>query len=141
MSEYPGQCFVYLVCHEVEDKLVGPCKIGISDKPNKRLRQIQNGNPHRLTLAFTFRCWDRDWATRVEAAFHAGNASARMSGEWFNISAVDALSDLAEVFWIGLQTIGQGDQELAESLADACNIREAVTLLKNIQAAEAGGLN
>ncbi|KFC62759.1 T5orf172 domain protein [Devosia sp. LC5] len=142
MSEYPGQCFVYLICSQIDGNLKGPCKIGISDKPHKRLKQVQTGSPHKLTLAFTFRVWERSWASFSEASFHASHREKRMHGEWFDMDARDALHGLIEVFARGIQDMYRGQPaELRTEAAEACNLMEAFRLLKAIDAAEAATRN
>jgi hypothetical protein len=140
-GKYPSTCFVYLICHDIDGKLQGPCKIGISDNPQKRLGQVQNGNPRMLALAFTFHCWDRDWASRVEAAFHSVHRSHRMSGEWFNLDAVDALGGLVEVFSAGLRHIAKDDRDLLNSLAEICNLTEAAQMVMEIDKEEGRARN
>ncbi len=128
-------CFVYLICSEVEGNLRGPCKIGISDKPDKRLKQVQTGSPQKLVIAFAFRVWNRKFAQVVEAAFHVSHAEQRLNGEWFDLSAKDALRGLVETLKIGIDHVLEWskDPDLTfGSLARACNLMEAAELLYRI---------
>lgn len=128
-------CYVYLICSEIGGKLEGPCKVGISDKPDKRLKQVQTGSPHKLVVAFAFRVWNRKFAQIVEASFHAGHADHRMNGEWFDMSAKDALRGLVDVFKMGLDYVSgwAKDPTLTfDGLAQSTNLMQAAKLLYDI---------
>ena len=68
-------------------------KIGKSRDPNKRLKTLQTGSPHRLVIE---RVWDSD----VEAELHAMWSHRRTQGEWFRARAGE----------IGLLTIEELDE-------------------------------
>lgn len=128
-------CYVYLICSEIDEKLVGPCQVGISDKPEKRLKQVQTGSPHKLVVAVAFRLFNRRFAQIVEGAFHAGHADHRMNGEWFDLSAKDALRGLVEVMKIGLDWVLEQNADPSitfDSLARASNLMDAAELLYRI---------
>lgn len=128
-------CYVYLICSEIGGKLVGPCKVGISDKPEKRLKQVQTGSPHRLVVAFAFRLSNRKFAQVVEGAFHAGHDEHRMNGEWFDLSAKDALRGLVDVMKMGLDWVLENNDDPTitfDGLAEACNLMDAAKLLYRI---------
>jgi hypothetical protein len=131
----PKPCYVYLICSEIDSGLRGPCKVGISDSPEKRLKQVQTGSPTRLVIAFAFRVWNRRFAQIVEASFHAAHEENRLVGEWFDLSAKDTLRGLVEVFKLGIEWVldGSSDPEMTfDSLARACNLMEAAVLLHDI---------
>lgn len=146
----PGEvapCYVYLICSQVDGKLHGPCKVGISDKPEKRLRQVQTGSPHKLIVAFAFLFWDRRMASLVETAFHDCHDESRMQGEWFNMLPHEALRGLVDVVKIGLDRIVENDEgrELdLDSLMNLTGLMKAAKLLYHIYEARGelrGSLN
>jgi len=62
-------------------KLGKPVKIGVSDDPVKRLRQLERGSPYPLRILATVE-GDED----AERIYHAQFARLRQRGEWFKIS-------------------------------------------------------
>lgn len=67
---------------------VGPVKIGIANKPQKRLGELQIGNPRRLTLYLSIPCKD---ARAAEIWAQGQLAGHLIGGEWYNITAVIAI--------------------------------------------------
>jgi hypothetical protein len=65
-------------------------KIGVSESPEERLKELQTGNPELLyllrTIPFTY-------AYPVEAMLHERYAAMQQAGEWFELSA-EALGQL-----------------------------------------------
>lgn len=77
----------------------GYIKIGVSNNVKRRLRQIQTGNEHKLTLLFTeeFEC-TRKHLLHIEREIHRNlhKLATKCIGEWFcveedNIDAVKRL--------------------------------------------------
>jgi hypothetical protein len=66
--------FVYLV-HAVNTHLF---KIGFSLNPEKRLAELQTGNPHKLQIVKTWR-----GSVHSERAIHRQFQSTKRAGEWF----------------------------------------------------------
>lgn len=66
----------------------GFIKIGVSNSPQRRCRQLQTGNEHKLTLLFTeeFEC-DRKHLLHIEKEVHRTlrRISNKCMGEWFEI--------------------------------------------------------
>lgn len=58
-----------------------PVKIGFSDAPTFRLKQLQDGNPFLLQLLGT-----RRGGKETEEKIHRYLATERLRGEWFNPS-------------------------------------------------------
>ena len=60
----------------------GLFKVGISDNPERRRRQIQNTSGRRVKI---LKCWTTHdvHARKVEQAIHRQYARRRMYGEWF----------------------------------------------------------
>lgn len=63
-------------------ELTKAVKIGISDEPGRRLRQLQTANPGKLSIVGTI---PGDAST--EAAFHARFADRRMAGDRVRVTA------------------------------------------------------
>lgn len=72
----------------------GPCKIGWAHHPEKRLRELQTGNPDRLRLWYTSPCSMGD---RLERALHEHFRDERLQGEWFLITVQQAAEALVAV--------------------------------------------
>lgn len=66
--------FVYMIQHGAN----GPVKIGLSNKPQRRVGQLQTGNPEELRLRHVFPA-----NRNVEAGLHVRFKDARIRGEWF----------------------------------------------------------
>lgn len=66
----------------------GYIKVGVSNNPERRVKQLQTGNEHKLTLLFTeeFEC-DRKHLLHIEKAVHKAlrGMSTKCIGEWFCI--------------------------------------------------------
>ena len=65
-----------------------PIKIGISDDPDRRLVDLQTGNPTVLKIQLAIPFESRDQAFRAERTFHRTATFGRHkshSGEWFTI--------------------------------------------------------
>ena len=79
----------YLYC--IAYKREGPVKIGISDNPFRRLRELQTGNPYKLNIYFM-----RNFRTKEIARFVETNLTHQLNkkgvqinvggNEWFDIS-------------------------------------------------------
>lgn len=59
----------------------GPIKIGASENPDKRLKELQTGHPHSLAIIGTF-----PGGYRLEGQLHRYFADERTYGEWFDVS-------------------------------------------------------
>ena len=63
-------------------------KVGISDKPERRLKQLQTGHPYPLEIIFTeeFNC-ERNRMLKIEKKLHEemGVKYKKLHGEWFLI--------------------------------------------------------
>ena len=93
MSEFNHH--VYLISYE--DSLDGPIKIGYSHHPPTRLKQLQTGNPRRLTIFGNIGFKDELAARLVEKIilyyFNYNNLS--INGEWYNIGVNQVLEILS----------------------------------------------
>ena len=62
-------------------------KIGISNNPQKRLRQLQTGTGNQLKLLQTYKTEnDRHWEKRIHKMFWQN----RKKGEWFALNPLNA---------------------------------------------------
>jgi predicted GIY-YIG superfamily endonuclease len=60
----------------------GPYKIGVSTRPNKRLKEHQTGNPDNITMVH---CYPTELAYRVEYAIKNYLESYKINREWFDL--------------------------------------------------------
>jgi predicted GIY-YIG superfamily endonuclease len=59
-------------------------KVGVSDNPGKRLKQLQTGNPKKLRIVSTFTLPEKSTAFKVERESHTKiGALYEKRGEWF----------------------------------------------------------
>jgi len=84
---------VYVVCSKTA------AKIGISDKPNTRLKQLQTGNSQKLSLAKVWWFFGRDDAVLIESYTHnlLRVKGHHALGEWFNCNKAKAVSYVTQV--------------------------------------------
>lgn len=61
----------------------GPCKVGYSTCPEKRLKLLQAGNPHYLEIFCQVKS---DWSHCIEREAHRLLRADRMHREWFDVS-------------------------------------------------------
>jgi len=66
----------------------GPCKIGFTYRLSERLSNLQTGNHRVLETYKIVRC---DNPQRIERVVHSALADYRIVGEWFAVSALDAI--------------------------------------------------
>ena len=72
----------------IQSDLTGMIKIGRSRHPQKRLKQLQTGNPNKLKLIKSFK--SQGWR---EGLIHERLKDFRLEGEWFNYDCVGSLPD------------------------------------------------
>jgi hypothetical protein len=89
MSEFNHH--VYLISYE--DSLDGPIKIGYSHHPPTRLKQLQTGNPRRLTIFGNLGFKDELVARSVEKIilYYFNDNNLNAGGEWYNIGVNEVL--------------------------------------------------
>lgn len=68
----------------IGDETDGPCKVGISRNPWKRLAQLKTGHHRRLRLYGVYWMATRQTALAAEAAVKAVYAAQRLAGEWYS---------------------------------------------------------
>ncbi len=84
LSSYAGKRLVRVerelkMIYFIKNITNGTIKIGFSDKPNKRLSELQTGSADKLVLIKAI-----DGDESVEAALHQQFALHRLQGEWFS---------------------------------------------------------
>lgn len=80
--------YIYVIAASSE----GPVKIGFSKEPEKRLRQLQTGHSEPLHLFYKEEV--NDAARLMEKAVHDTIGYKRARGEWFNVTADDAIAEI-----------------------------------------------
>jgi len=62
----------------------GAIKIGKSNHPEKRLSELQTGNPYKLKLVAYIHCETEKDAFDMEKKMHRVFRKRRLNGEWFH---------------------------------------------------------
>jgi alanine racemase len=108
--------FVYVIAVDGAGER-GPVKIGTSQNPEKRLRELQTASPYRLILMHQFAFPSRDIARTVEKSFHQVLARYNSVGEWVSMPASDAVYFLHIAVDTGLHVnTSLSEQEIADCL-------------------------
>jgi len=82
-----GLTYVYVI-----ESTSGHFKIGMSDDPARRLRQLESTKgPFKLNLIFFWGYATRDIASTVEKRLHKEFDRTRANGEWFALSSSDLM--------------------------------------------------
>lgn len=84
--------YIYVIANSPE----GPVKIGRSEKPEKRLRQLQVANSSILTLYYK-KPFSLDRIKVVETGLHEEFVDRRVHGEWFDVGVMDAIEMIESV--------------------------------------------
>jgi len=71
----------------------GCYKIGVSKSPDKRLKQLQTGNPSELQLLHVY---NSEIAFKIEKVLHNTFCIDKQHGEWFNLSIKDEYFFISE---------------------------------------------
>jgi predicted GIY-YIG superfamily endonuclease len=81
--------YIYVIAAKEE----GPSKVGFSNNPERRLRQLQTGYPEPLAIYHTEEV-DPSWVQIMEGVIHRENRHKRLTGEWFRMSVEDAILEI-----------------------------------------------
>lgn len=92
----------------------GPVKIGIAEHPNRRVRQLQIGNPRPLTLFWHV---SRADSSVIESWVQRKLQASNISGEWYAVEVAVAIAGIE-------QAIALADCGRISNLVRATNIRE-----------------
>lgn len=85
----PDVCFLYVIGRDE-----GPVKVGISQNPWGRLKQLRTGCPFPARLMHVETMRDRAHAEEHERWFHEAHSILRTAGEWFNMEAIIAVESV-----------------------------------------------
>ena len=94
----PRTHYVYLIKSGTGKR--APIKIGVAAEPEKRILDLQVGNPSLLTLISKIKASSRKNAEHIEYTLHRYFGYAHIRGEWFRGDKIN----LAKAF----KCIGQG---------------------------------
>ena len=72
----------------IQSDFTGMIKIGRSKDPQKRLKQLQTGNPNKLKLIAEFK--GEGWKEKI---LHERLEKYRLEGEWFSYDCVGSIPD------------------------------------------------
>ena len=75
-----GKYYVYLMTNGIE------YKIGITNNPERRLKQCQTGNPKQLSYVCVVERPNKASAIFLEKSIHHGLKQHRLQGEWFKLN-------------------------------------------------------
>jgi len=81
--------FIYLIRSQES----GSYKIGISNKPLRRLKEIQTANPEEVIIIETF---PSNYPTQVETALHNMYAPNKKRGEWFDLGILNEITFVSD---------------------------------------------
>ncbi len=97
----------------------GPVKIGYSNHPPSRLREIQTGNPNKLTIWGSISVKQKIVVELIEKIIHSHlkDNNLHAQGEWFNLNVKDALSIL-ETFPLSREDLTKGVGDKFENTLD-----------------------
>ncbi|HHZ70476.1 MAG TPA: GIY-YIG nuclease family protein [Flavobacteriales bacterium] len=73
--------YVYIIQSGKTKK--SPVKIGMSDDPEKRIKQLQTGNPQVLRIIISIKCNSRKRAFELERTLHRMLSRNNILNEWF----------------------------------------------------------
>jgi len=77
----------------IKDDDNGLYKIGIAKDPQKRLKELQTGNPFQLRIVETYLS---EYSNKVEKSLHRKYSHLKKEGEWFNLSIKDEVLFLTD---------------------------------------------
>lgn len=115
--------YVYVIATVRGGRAVAPIKVGMSDDPKKRRRQLQTGYPYPLMLVHAFATPDRKTAVSLESGFRRMKEDRHLLGDWFDIAPAVALQVLCLAFEIILR-VNEVDEDDAEQLRVSLGFRE-----------------
>lgn len=81
--------YIYVISSSKSNN--SPCKIGISDNPDKRVKQLQTGHPEKLEIKYKKIIEN---ARLYEKLLHKDISYIRSYGEWFDLSVQEAIEQI-----------------------------------------------
>jgi len=73
----------------IKDNENGLYKIGVAKNPQKRLKELQTGNPFELFIVDTYLT---EYSNKIEKTLHRKYSYLKKEGEWFNLSIQEEVS-------------------------------------------------
>lgn len=70
-----------------------PYKIGITNNPNRRLKNLQTGHPNKLSIHYTEEIPD-SCVKLLEKLIHKNVGRYKTHGEWFDIELNEAIAEV-----------------------------------------------
>lgn len=129
-------CFVYVIAIEGQDL----CKIGMSNNPHARLKQLMTGSAFSLRLVQALKTPDIETARLLEIGFHKAMRDHRKRGEWFRLNSGEAVELMAINYYALLRKHFDFEQGVAVAVMDemgvpfdlACWVANAVEPVKPV---------
>jgi|HigsolmetaGSP12D_1036236.scaffolds.fasta_scaffold01876_5 T5orf172 domain. len=85
------ESYIYVIASREE----GPVKIGYSDDPSRRLKQLQTGHPETLRIFYQEEIgYGRRKASLLERIIHKQNVHKRLKGEWYDLTVENAILEV-----------------------------------------------
>ncbi len=82
--------FLYVIATKRNGQWGSPIKVGVTHSLKRRLGAIRTGSPYPVTYFQFWKCGSRKIAEFMELAFHQLRGERRLSGEWFDVSPIEA---------------------------------------------------
>lgn len=83
------ETYIYVIAADES----GPVKIGYSNDPSRRLKELQTGYPKPLSL-WHQQEFDQDQGKLMEQLIHKTLRLHRSHGEWFKLSVQQAIAEV-----------------------------------------------
>lgn len=106
-------------------------KVGVSDKPMKRLKTLQCANPRKLSILHTFWFPTRPQAFSLESKLHKEFYHHKIRGEWFELDDDTLIHMCRRAEHIG-QITGEGSSRGSIEPEDSCEGLVSIRLLLSL---------
>ncbi len=84
--------YVYLI--QAGNKKIDPVKVGFSKDPERRVKDLQTGNPKPLRLLMKIKCNDDKHARKLEKTLHEMLGNQNIHLEWFKLKKTHVMKML-----------------------------------------------
>lgn len=115
-----SNCYLYLIVEQNDpERYEGRdflpenyVKIGVSDEPVNRLKNLRTANPRRIAIEAIYSFKSREVAMVFESLFHEKYSRKNISGEWFSYddNMLDEIEVVLKFFGIFDLTIHQSEE-------------------------------
>lgn len=95
--------YIYLLSAEFDDKTL--YKIGISHNVERRIKELQTGNPYKIVLKEKFKT---PYAFKIEAALHRRYKIDNIKGEWFDFD-ISTYTEEVKILHEGFRVLDSSD--------------------------------